>query len=140
VAALLAGFAVMTYGQDEPEVITARDRDASIQTLLTRVCSENATERYAAAFALGEGRIGEAVVPLLKMLHNGTEQCRIVAALSLCRLGDERGIYAVRQSALMDESPKVRALSAFYYNEYVKEGTFAFVLTPKSTPTEIATK
>jgi hypothetical protein len=62
------------------------------------------------------------------MLHGGqSESCRIVAALSLCMLGDARGTYAVKRAATFDASQKVRTLCAWFYNQYVREGSFAFV-------------
>ncbi len=81
-----------------------------------------------AAFLLGCRRCPEAVIPLLTMLHDGeSETCRTVAALSLCMLGDARGTYAVKRAARFDSSPKVRTLCAWFYNQYVEEGSFAFV-------------
>ena len=80
-----------------------------------------------AAFALGEARAKEAVIPLMRMLHDGEESCRIVAALALSRIGDARGGFAVKQAARFDESQKVRTLAAWYYEQYVQPGTYKFV-------------
>jgi hypothetical protein len=52
---------------------------------------------------------------------------RIVAALALCRIGDGRGTFAVRQAAKFDDSNQVRNACAFFYNQYVEAGSFAFI-------------
>ena len=81
-----------------------------------------------AAFLLGCRKCPNAVIPLMAMLHGGeSESCRIVAALSLCMLGDSRGTFAVKRAATFDSSQKVRTLCAWFYNQYVEEGSFAFV-------------
>ena len=113
-------------GDDELLVLTA-DREAVVQGLMTKLAGCDPAASQEAAFLLGEGKCTEAVVPLLRMLHDGEEQCRVVAALALTRIGDRRGTYAVRQAARFDESARVRTLAAWYYEQYVKPGSFAFV-------------
>jgi hypothetical protein len=79
-------------------------------------------------FSLGEMRSDRAVIPLMKVLHEGqTDQERIVAALALCLIGDGRGEYAVKRAARFDDSDRVRQTAAWFYNEYVRDGTFKFV-------------
>jgi hypothetical protein len=96
--------------------------------LLQRLGGCDSCAMQEAAFLLGCRKCPKAVIPLMAMLHNGeSETCRIVAALSLCMLGDERGTYAVKRAAKFDSSPKVRTLCAWFYNQYVKDGSFAFV-------------
>jgi hypothetical protein len=62
------------------------------------------------------------------MLHNGEEEsARIVAALALCRIGDSRGLFAVKRAATFDPSERVRTSCAWFYEEYVQPGSFRFV-------------
>lgn len=119
-------------GDDELLVLTT-DRDAVVHNLLTTLSGCDPAASRDAAYLLGEGKCAEAVIPLMRMLHDGDEQCRVVAALALARIGDRRGAYAVRQAARFDGSERVRTLAAWYYEQYVKAGTFAFV--PSGTPT-----
>jgi hypothetical protein len=67
---------------------------------------------------------------LLKILHDDKDCdcCRIVAALALARIGDARGAYAVKQAVKFDPSRRVRNICAYYYNEYVKAGSFQFIV------------
>ena len=96
--------------------------------LMNGLASQNRGLKESAAFMLGEEKATRAVVPLMQMLRGGEEESsRIVAALSLCRIGDPRGVYAVKQAAKFDESERVRTLCAWFYNQYVQPGSFEFV-------------
>jgi hypothetical protein len=106
--------------------------------LLQKLGGCDTCAKQEAAFLLGCSKCPKAVIPLMAMLHRGeSETCRIVAALSLCMLGDERGTYAVKRAAKFDSSPRVRTLCAWFYNQYVQEGSFAFV-TEGSVPPNVA--
>jgi hypothetical protein len=108
----------------------------AIPNLLIAIQSDNDGLRESAAYYLGEYRCPNAVLPLMAMLKNSErEATRIVAALALCRIGEARGVYAVKQAVKFDTSEKVRMLAAFYYNEYYKPGTFAFI--PKETASPV---
>jgi hypothetical protein len=124
-------------GEDDDEALLAGAK--KVEALLLKKfgdCSQE--ERQRVAFLLGSRQVKEAVIPLMRMLHEGsTEKCRMVAALSLCLLGDERGTYAVRRAASFDQSQTVRIHCAYYYNEYVKAGSFAFVQQP-DIPSNVA--
>ncbi len=95
--------------------------------LLVALASDNAGLRESAAYMLGEMGSTKAVIPLMRMLREGeTESARIVAALALCRIGDNRGVYAVRRAAKFDESNTVQALCAWFHEPYTEGGAFAF--------------
>ncbi len=52
----------------------------------------------------------------MRMLRNAEpEDARIMAALSLIKIGDARGIYAVKQAIRFDESERVRKMCAIFY-------------------------
>lgn len=96
------------------------------QLLITKLLGCDRCEKEKAAFLLGSQKCPKAVIPLMTMLHQDKEESsRIVAALSLCLLGDERGTFAVKRAAQFDDSARVRMLCAWYYNQYVSEGTFS---------------
>lgn len=67
-------------------------------------------------YLIGELRSPKAVIPLLSLLHNAEcEEIRILAALSLCKIGDARGIYAVKRAAIFDESERVKRVCSQFY-------------------------
>jgi len=79
------------------------------------------------ALMLGEIQSTRAVVPLMGVLHNSTdENLRVAAAWALCKIDDARGVYAVKMAVKYDESAKVKTTCAWYYENFVKQGTFTF--------------
>jgi HEAT repeat protein len=114
--------------------------DRAVQNLLVGVGEENSNcgLRRSAIYMLGQLESKEAVIPLMKVLHSCIdEKSRLAAAWALCKIGDARGEYAVKQAVRFDESPKVQMQCAWYYNLYVSEGTFAFYPS-ENAPTQIA--
>jgi len=112
--------------------------DLAVQNLLNGVSSPNDGLRRSAIYQLGELQAEVAVIPLMRVLRGCTdERCRVAAAWALCKIGDDRGTYAVKQAVRFDDSKKVQLHSAWYYNLYVSEGTFAFIPSA-SSPTQIA--
>jgi hypothetical protein len=101
--------------------------EAAVANLLVGLQSDNAGLRKSSAHMLGVLEADEAVIPLMHMLRECSDSCgRLVAALALCRIGDARGVYAVKQAVRFDDCPKLRIAAAWFYNQYVKEGTFVF--------------
>ena len=89
--------------------------------------SDNAGLRLSSTLFLGEMKSDEAVIPLMRVLKScDDEACRIAAALSLTKIGDSRGIFAVKKAAIYDESPRVRDLCWKFYMTTVKEGAVRF--------------
>ena len=84
--------------------------------------SENLGLQSWAAYMLGEFCCDEAVVPLLKILHNSPyEEMRIMAALSLYKIGDSRGIFAIKQAIKFDECERVRKICEKFYKAYLQD-------------------
>ena len=105
----------------------APDLELTEAKLLDDVHCDNCQTKANAMFDLGELRSGKAVIPLMDVLHSDADETsRIVAALALCRIGDSRGTFAVKRAATFDGSEKVRTRAAWFYNTYVKEGSFLF--------------
>ena len=100
----------------------------TVKSLIGGLNCGNCGVQRDAAFMLGDLKIDEAVIPLMSVLKSADDnEARIIAALSLCRIGDERGTFAVKRAALFDDDARVRATCAWFYNEYVKAGTFRLV-------------
>jgi HEAT repeat protein len=142
VFALIAGLVALSTGTavagDEELIALSVDREATVARLLTKMNHCTPQEIQATACILGEGRVVEAVIPLMKVLHEGNENCRIAAALALSRIGEPRGTFAVKQAARFDESAKVRLTAAWFYETYVQPGSFAFVPEGSSAPSVAA--
>lgn len=97
-------------------------KDIVIENLINGINSENEGLKSSSTYFLGELKSTEAVIPLLKILKNDVnEEARIMAALSLTKIGDLRGIYAVKQAIKFDSSDRVRKLCQGFYNSYLKD-------------------
>jgi RNase P/RNase MRP subunit POP5 len=82
--------------------------------------SDNSGLRASCAYFLGEMKSEKAVLPLMKMLRSEKDGCnRQMAALSLIKIGDPRGVFLVKRTAIYDDCPKVRAMCERFYNAFL---------------------
>jgi len=98
-------FVFVSFGSAAEPVKEIRtiNRDLAIQNLLIGLDSE-----------------------LMKMLRNAEqEELRISAALALFKIGDARGIYAVKRAIIFDESERVSNMCEKFYNAYSYEKYFS---------------
>lgn len=86
------------------------------QNLLAGLASDNEGLRLSCAYFLGEYKSEAAVIPLMKTLNTEDDIClRIIAALSLIKIGDERGVFLVQRTSVFDDCEIVRKLSERFY-------------------------
>ncbi|MGB5849469.1 MAG: hypothetical protein WBH40_13330 [Ignavibacteriaceae bacterium] len=119
---LLLFFVFVSYGAAAEPVKEKRtiNRDLAIQNLLIGLDSYNTGLTSSSAFYLGELSSTEAVIPLMKMLRNSErEELRISAALALLKIGDARGIYAIKRAIVFDESKRVSDMCEKFYNSHL---------------------
>lgn len=82
--------------------------------------SDNLGLRMSCAYFLGELRSSNAVIPLMKILNTEKhEGLRIIAAWSLIKIGDPRGIYLVKSQSETCEDCSVQSMCAYFYYHYV---------------------
>jgi hypothetical protein len=118
---LLVAFPFLTYAQTNVPTQTSAKKNCVKKSLLLGMESENLGLQSCAAYMLGEFCCDEAVVPLLRILHNSSyEEMRIMAALSLYKIGDSRGIFAIKQAIRFDDSERVRELCDKFYTAYLQ--------------------
>lgn len=93
------------------------------ENLLVGAKSENEGLRISSAYYLGETKSDVAVVPLMAMLKSSesSEQAKIMAALSLFKIGDERGIFAVKQAIQFDKSKTVQKMCKIFYDMHIQK-------------------
>ncbi len=91
------------------------------QSLLQGIESDNFGLKVSSAQRMGELQISEGLIPLMKMLRDDNdERARIAAALALMKIGDARGLFAVKQAAKFDDSERVRTMCGKFYLSYPK--------------------
>lgn len=120
VAILLALFSSMAiYSQDSLKVLRKISDSAIDDNYLQGVKSDNMGLRVSATYYLGERESGKAVIPLMNVLHNDkAPEARIMAALSLYKIGDQRGIYALKGAMTEDSNEWVRSMCKIFYDMY----------------------
>ncbi|MGE5437318.1 MAG: HEAT repeat domain-containing protein [Syntrophothermus sp.] len=83
----------------------------AIQNLIKGVNSNNLGLKVSAAYILGEYGCDEAVIPLMRMFRNDeNEDARIMAAISLYKLNDGRGVQALQKAYLFETSARVKKI------------------------------
>ena len=92
---------------------------AIVDNLLLGVNSGNEGLKLSALFYLGNYDSEKSLIELLRTLKDDPrDEARITAALSLFKLGDVRGIFAIERAAIFDESPRVRKLCEKFYTQF----------------------
>ena len=104
------------------------EKEACIKTLMQGLNTENLGLQAGCVYMLGEVCCDKSVVKLLDILHNGkTEELRILAALSLYKIGDTRGLFAIKQAIRFDDSERVSRMCEIFYKAHLKENTVQIV-------------
>ena len=99
-----------------------KNLENSEKSLLSAIDSENRGLSVSSIQVLGELNSVKAVLPLLKVLHTSdSEEARIAASVSLYKIGDSRGIYAVKMASKYDSSKRVRKICSKVYSQYLRE-------------------
>jgi hypothetical protein len=95
------------------------------ENYLVGLNSNNIGLRTSCAYFLGEMKSDKAIIPLLKLLRYGeTEYSRIIAALSLYKIGSKIGIFRIKGLAETDKNEKVRRVLGRIYNTYIAKRPF----------------
>lgn len=104
--------------------LTAQTRDTAdyrspdaISNLVMGIKSDNPGVRRSAIYFAGKYGISETLLPLMKALRNEKDDnIKYVLAMALYKLGDDRGMFVVKQIACEDSDAKVRNLLSGIYN------------------------
>ncbi len=95
------------------------------ENLLIGIQSGNKGLCASSTYLIGELCCKKGVIPLLTLLHNADcEEIRILAALSLVKIGDARGIFAVKRAAIYDNSDRVKRLCNLFYKATLAGNTY----------------
>ncbi|MBP1682452.1 MAG: hypothetical protein H6Q27_15 [Ignavibacteriaceae bacterium] len=106
----------------ETALLNTSEMEACYKTLQQGLNSDNLGVQAGCAYMVGEVSCQRSVVCLMKLLHNSpSEELRILAALSLYKIGDSRGIYAIKQAIRFDESERVSRLCEKFYRAYLQD-------------------
>ena len=122
---LIATFLIGTSNAASNPKAKTQIKDNTVETLIMGLNSDNVGLKSSSAYMIGELQLSEAVIPMLRVLHNEkNEEVRIAAALALYKIGSPIAIYAVKQTIRFDESKRVSKLCASFYSEYLKNNFY----------------
>lgn len=109
-------FSVSVFAQNTLPTPKKINQEQIMQSLLMGTCSGNKGLCAGCTYMLGELCCKKSVVPLMAILHNSPcEEIRILAALSLTKIGDARGLYAVKRAITFDDSERVRRMCSIFF-------------------------
>lgn len=112
---LLFTFEGFSDGRKLPTAFTSK-KDLIEKNLILGLESNNEGAMLSAAYYLGEYRSESAVIPLMKLLHSTCcDELRIMAALSLTKIGTGKSLFAVKQNIYLDPSESVRKICLQFY-------------------------
>jgi len=75
--------------------------------------------KVSSAYYLGEMKSEKAVIPLLKLFREtNNDGARLVAAWSLLKIGDERGIFIVKKYIELGDCDGIRCMLQYMYMDY----------------------
>lgn len=121
---LISVFTITSFGFGNPYNAkkNTMNRDLVITNLLNGINSENHGLKMSSSYFLGELKSDEAVIPLMRILKSDkNEESRIMAALSLLKVGDSRGIFAIKQAINFDNSERVQKMCSIFYQDYLSK-------------------
>lgn len=108
--------------QPLPKVKSKMNQEVILKSLLEGTQSENKGLCASCVYQMGELRSDHSVIPLLSILHNGKcDEIRIMAALSLYKISDSRGLFAIKQASKFDKSARVRRMCAIFYKAHLTD-------------------
>ena len=102
-------YAALLYPQDSSKVMP-KSGDSELNYLMG-VKSDNSGLKASSVYYLGEMKSEKAVIPLMEILRTDTSaSTRIMAALSLYKIGDARGLHAIKQAIQFDSDEQVKKM------------------------------
>ena len=113
-------FSAISFSQANQETLTPTDKNAKKEAnYLSALNSGNESLRINSAYMLGEIRSKKAVIPLMDMFRQEKDEgAKLVAALSLLKIGDARGIFLVKRSIELNENKGITIILQHLFKDF----------------------
>ncbi|MFC2085144.1 hypothetical protein ACFLS9_08810 [Bacteroidota bacterium] len=119
---LLLLFSTALFAQDSKYSNSVCSVEQAEANYIAGLISDNLGLKMSSAYFLGEMKSLNSVVKLMEMLRSSKNvNERLIAALSLTKIGDSRGIFLLKQKAELCECARTKSMCAKFYNAYIKE-------------------
>ena len=105
-------FMLISFSQANQDSVIPVDKNAKKEAnYLSALNSNNESLRINSAYMLGEMRSKKAVIPLMDMFRQNKDKgAKLVAALSLLKIGDARGIFLIKRSIELNENEGITVI------------------------------
>ena len=105
-------FMLISFSQANQDSLTPADKKTKKEAnYLSALNSNNESVRINSAYMLGEMRSKKAVIPLMDMFRQNKDKgAKLVAALSLLKIGDARGIFLIKRSIELNENEGITVI------------------------------
>lgn len=122
---MVVSLALNSYGKGKDNSSTQFDRK-TVQNFIIGINSENNGLCESCIYYAGYYKVRGTVESLINVLNNSYKKpsLRILAAVSLYRIGDLKGIRAIRDIVQFDKTESVRIVCSKLYNEYLNQVEF----------------
>ncbi len=113
--------ASISFAQAPPKEIYANKVYHKIESnYLKGLGSENPSLKVSCAYFLGELKSEKALIPLMDLFHNSkNDGARLIAAWSLLKIGNPRGVNLVKRAIEMNEcSSNISCMLQYLYKDY----------------------
>ena len=129
---LIGGMLMVTslaYAKNDPSEIIGKNKNA-IENLKVGIKSDNSGLKRSSIYYAGYYGFTETVPTLTEQMKKETDpRTRILIALVLYKIGDEKSIDLIKEMAAKDSNPEVRRMCTCIYDAYVNENSGSFSLS-----------
>ena len=131
-AVLIGGMIMVSslaYAKNDPAELNRKNKNA-IENLKVGIKSDNSGLRKSSIYFAGYYRLTETVPVLTEQIKKETDpKTKILIALVLYKIGDEKSIDLVKEMAVRDSNPEVRRMCACIYDAYLNGNSGSFSLS-----------
>ncbi len=115
----VAAVAAVSFAQANKEVTVSAKYETIESNYLTGLNSANHGLKVSSAYFLGDMKSHKAVIPLMKMFRNEkNDGAKLVAAWSLLKIGDARGVFLVKRESELGNCDGIRCMLGQLYQDY----------------------
>ena|ERR1035437_886165 len=129
---LIGGMLMVTslaYAKNDPSELNRKNKIA-VENLKVGIKSDNSGLKKSSIYYAGYYRITETVPALTEQIKKESDpKTRILIALVLYKIGDEKGIGLVKELAAKDSNPEVRRMCTCIYDAYINGNSGSFSLS-----------
>jgi hypothetical protein len=131
-AVLIGGMlmvSTLAYAKNDPSELNRKNKNA-VENLKVGIKSDNAGLKKSSIYFAGFYRVAETVPALTEQIKKESDpKTRILIALVLYKIGDEKSIGLVKEMAAKDVNPEVRRMCTCIYDAYINGNSGSFSLS-----------